>query len=175
MQRRRGISLISSSSLEFSTPGRSFPSTGSVAGVEPLAIMALSAHISSHSPSAPQTVTHTPFSAALKDACPRTRRMSLFFSRNSMPARSCAVTASFLSIAFSRSMDGATAPSSASVPGVPALMPNSAARRISSSSDALFHRVLVGMQPSFRQVPPTGPSLTRVTSIPLLAASTAVS
>ena len=52
---------------------------------------------------------------------------------------------------------------------------NSAARRISSSSDALFHSVLVGMQPSFRQVPPTGPSLTRVTSIPFLAASTAVS
>ena len=156
IQRRPGRESMPRSSREVMTSGSSAPGTGGTYALEPVAIIMSDAVY----PVSPTTTV----SEDLKAALPCTRVMSLCPSSVSTPPRSCSTTAFFRSI---------TARKSTSHP--PDFTPNVPDSLISRTISALRHSDLVGMHPSFRQVPPTWPASIIVTDFPLEAARRAVS
>jgi hypothetical protein len=102
--------------------------------------------------------------ASLKDALPLTKVISLCPRRPSTPARNCSTTEFFLTVTAEKSK-------SYDKP----LTPKASAFLKDSTTSAFLQNAFVGIQPSFRQVPPTGPDSIRTTSTPLFAARRAVS
>ncbi len=94
---RRGTRSMSSSSLEVSTPGSVAPGTGSSLLTEPVATMMRSAVYASP----PATTVW----ASAKSALARTRVMSLFLSRVSMPEARVATTWFFRSTTLAKSSE----------------------------------------------------------------------
>ncbi|KAF5046508.1 hypothetical protein DSECCO2_470000 [anaerobic digester metagenome] len=128
--------------------------------LDPVAMMTLSPATSRTAPSAPCTRTRPALTTSPRPRSSVTLSLAQVFSR---PPRRISETL-FLRATMA-GMSGRASP--------PPAMPNSARRWAVSRASAEALRVLVGMQPQFRQVPPMWAASTRVTCAPALAAENA--
>ena len=148
----------SSSSSEVTTPGRSRPGMGGRAGTEPVAAMMWSA-VSSFSPSSPLNRTRP---VPRMVPVPRSRSTLAALNIPSIPPRSFALTSR---LRWKMAFISKWMPSAPTPKGAPFLMPAMISEECS--------RVLVGMQPRLRQVPPTSRFSMTAVRRPCLAACSA--